>query len=421
MSSSLSLWLDEPHTPRPALGGDAECEVCVIGAGIGGIALAWRLAGRGLDVCVLDAGVVAGGATGRNGGFFLAGQAPNHDEACRLWGRAAAARRYAATLAAQEEMLAVAGAIGAAEHFDVCGLLRLGVDAEDVQGVRAHHAALAADGFPGVLLDEADLPRVLRRPGRVGLLTPHDGVVHPVRWVRALAAAAEEQGARIHERSEVLAPVGADGLVRTATGTVRAEHVVVAADGALRALVPEAVSVRPRRLQMLATAPLPDRVLPFPVYARDGHEYAQQRPDGRITLGGFSDLDGPASWTDHDAVSAPVQDRLEAYLHQDLGITTTVTHRWAGIVGYADNPLPTCGKVPGTPHNPQPPSGKVPGTPHNPQPPSGKVPGTLTERYAMGGYNGTGHVQAWVAARIVAEMIVAGSSGDADLFAPVSG
>jgi glycine/D-amino acid oxidase-like deaminating enzyme len=125
---------------------------------------------------------------------------------------------------------------------------------------------------------------------------------------------------------------------------------------------------------MLATAPVP-AILDCPVYARHGYEYVHQTPDGRIALGGFSDLDGDASWTDRETVSSAVQARLDRYLAEELGLAgPEVTHRWAGVVGYAEDPLPRAGAVPGS---------------------DGRV-------LALGGYNGTGHVQAWVAAKAVA-------------------
>jgi gamma-glutamylputrescine oxidase len=371
----VPLWLDEPYEPRPALDRDLACEVCVVGAGVGGLATAWHLAEGGVrDVVVLDRGVVAGGASGRNGGFFIAGAAPMYDETRRLWGRERARAIYAATLTAQEEILAVAEAVGARDAFRLVGLLRV----DDAETVRSHHAALHEDGFAGELVEE--LPGALRG---LGLLTPHDGAVHPVRWLRALARALEERGVRIFEGTEVIAaPEG--GEVQTEHGVVRAGSVVVAADAGIGTLVPGAAHVRSRRLHMLATAPAPP-VLACPVYVRDGHEYAQQLPDGRVALGGFSDLDADASWTDREESSEHVQARLDEYLRADLLVEAEVTHRWVGLVGYADDPLPTAGRA------------------------SDGV-------YALGGYNGTGHVQGFVAARIVAELIAAGSSEDAWLY-----
>src|SRR5205814_346095 len=90
---------------------------------------------------------------------------------------------------------------------------------------------------------------------------------------------------------------------------------------------------------MLATAPDQQPRLPCPVSIRDGYEYAQQLPDGRVALGGFSDLDGPASYTDREELSVPVQERLTRYLGEDLGVSAPVTHRWVGIGSYAEAEL----------------------------------------------------------------------------------
>lgn len=374
----VSLWLDEPYEPRAPLAGDVSCAVCIVGAGIGGLAAAWHLTERGVrDIVVLEEGVVAGGASGRNGGFFIAGAAPMYDRARELFGRERARAIYAATLEAQRSILAIAEEVGARDAFRLVGMLR--VDAPDA--VRAHLDALHEDGFEGSLVSE--LPGAL---SGLGLLTPHDGAVHPARWLRALARALERRGVRLFEGTRVQPPVGATG-VRTRGGTVRAGAVVVAADAALGALVPGAERVRSRRLHMLATEPAP-RALDCPVYVRDGHEYAQQLPDGRVTLGGFSDLDGAASWTDREGSNAVVQKRLDRYLREDLLVGAPVSHRWVGLVGYADEPLPTAGAA-------------------------------RDRLFALGGYNGTGHVQGFVAARIVSELITEGSSRDAWLYQPV--
>jgi glycine/D-amino acid oxidase-like deaminating enzyme len=87
-----------------------------------------------------------------------------------------------------------------------------------------------------------------------------------------------------------------------------------------------------------------------------------------------------------------VQARLERWLAEELGLDApAVTHRWSGVVGYVEPALPRVGAVAGS-----------------------------GERiWGMGGYNGTGHVQAWVAARIVAERILTGRSGDAELYEPL--
>ena len=71
---------------------------------------------------------------------------------------------------------------------------------------------------------------------------------------------------------------------------MKAVHTVIAGDAASATVVS---AVKARRLHMIATAPLAERVVDTLVYARYGYEYFQQPPDGRIALGGFSEGDRP--------------------------------------------------------------------------------------------------------------------------------
>ena len=372
------FWLDAPYEPRPPLQGDVEVEACVIGGGVGGLSCARRLAQHGIDTVLLEAGTVAGGASGRNGGFLIAGTAAFHNDARERYGVERARAMYAATLAAQQEIYELAAELGAGDALRRVGLLRLAVSEEEAEHVRDHAAALREDGFPGEAIEHEDLPPALRSTGLVGCLTDHDGALHPARWYRMLAGAAEAAGARIHEGTRVEAPVAApgEGPLLLENGTVQARHVVVAADGALPALVPEyARRVRSRRLHMVATESLPPTIENL-VYARWGFEYLQQRPDGRILVGGFGDVDGESSYTDSDAGSPLIWDRVDAYLREDLGVSAELSHRWAGVVGYSDDALPYVGEVP-------------------------KRPGL----YVSGGYSGVGNVPGFMCGRDIADTI----------------
>ncbi len=392
MQATTPFWLDAPYEPRRPLEGPAEVDVCVIGGGVGGLSCARSLASRGLDVLLLEGRTVAGGASGRNGGFLLAGAAAFHVDARERYGRAAAKTLYAHTLRAQEELYALAEELGAGDAVRRVGCLRLAASGEEALHVLRHIDALHEDGFPAERVEGDDLPPALRRIGRVACLTAHDGALQPARWTRALARAAEQAGARICEGSPVDGPVPApgEGEVRTPGGSVRAQHVVVAADGALPQLVPEyADRIRCRRLHMVATAPLPDRVLDAVVYARWGLEYFQQTLDGRIALGGFGDVDGEASYTAVEEGSPAIWERLAEYVHAALGLDgVPVTHRWVGVVGYGDDGRPYVGPVPGR-----------------------------DGLHVLGGYSGTGNLVGYVAGGAVAERIATGRSEDVALFA----
>ena len=377
-AGTTPFWLDAPYEPRPALDSDVEVEACVIGGGVGGLSCARRLAQHGIETVLLEAGTVAGGASGRNGGFLIAGIALFHNDARERLGVERARSMYAATLEAQREVVALAGELGAGDALRQVGLLRLAVSEEEAEHVRDHASALSEDGFPGETIERDDLPPALQRTGLVGCLTDHDCALHPARWYRLLATAAEQAGARIYERTRVHGPIPApaEGEISTDGGNVTAKHVVVAADGALPALVPQyAGRVRSRRLHMVATQPLPQAIETM-VYARWGLEYLQQRLDGRILVGGFSDVDADDSYTDSDAGSPLIWDRVETYLREDLGVEPAVSHRWAGVVGYSDDSLPYVGEVPGR-----------------------------DGLYVSGGYSGVGNVPGFMCGRDIADAI----------------
>jgi gamma-glutamylputrescine oxidase len=377
----LPYWLDEPYEPRPPLTGDVEVEACVIGAGVGGLSCARRLAAHGIVTLVLERDTVAGGASGRNGGFLIAGLAPFHNDAIELWGREYAARVYARTLEVQEEMYAAAE-LGLGDAVRRVGSLRVSASEDEAEHVRRHVAALEEDGFPAQLLERDELPSALRRSAWNACLTDNDGSLHPARWIRALAADAERAGVRIHEGSAVGAPIEGTDL-KLERASVRARHVIVAADGWLPSLVPPyAGRVRARRLHMVATEPLPERIVDQLVYARWGYEYFQQRPDGRILAGGFGDLDGDASYTDIPDGDPRIWDRIERWLREEIGVDAPITHRWTGTVGYSEEWRPFAGPVP-------------------------ERPGL----WVAGGYSGTGNVPGFLAGREVADMI-AGRAGE---------
>ena len=135
-------------------------------------------------------------------------------------------------------------------------------------------------------------------------------------------------------------PVTVDG--------VDADVVVVAGDGFTASLLPElAAVVRPTRGQVLVTEPLDELLYSRPHYARDGYDYWQQLPDGRLVIGGQRDASLATEDTDVEETTPVIQARLEQLVAQLVGGTPRVTHRWAGIWGTTPDLMPLAGRVPG--------------------------------------------------------------------------
>ena len=64
-SESRSLWIaTTPETSYPALAGDLEVDVAIVGAGLTGLVAAWLLTSAGKRVAVLEQGRIVSGETG---------------------------------------------------------------------------------------------------------------------------------------------------------------------------------------------------------------------------------------------------------------------------------------------------------------------------------------------------------------------
>lgn len=332
--ASMPWWDRHARTPFPPLVADDTCDVAVVGLGGSGLACIGELCARGARVIGLDAGVVAGGAAGRNGGFLLGGLADFHHDAVATLGRERAARVHRRTLAELDRI--------AAETPDAVrrvGSLRVAASNEERDDCARQLAAMRADGLAVEAYDG---------PEGQGLLFPADAAFDPVARCLTLADRCARAGARLHERSAVCDIAAEPGavVVRTERGVVRAGSVVVAVDGGLSRLLPElAGAVRTARLQMLATAPTTEVTIPRPVYSRYGFDYWQQMPTGEILVGGGRDVGGDAEWTEEATPTDVVQRALDRILRETIGVRAPVTHRWAASVGYTEDGIPVAREV----------------------------------------------------------------------------
>jgi glycine/D-amino acid oxidase-like deaminating enzyme len=324
------VWESGDWQPLPALDHDTSTDLVVIGLGGSGLAAVLEARALGLDVIGIDAGDVAGGAAGRNGGFLLAGTAHFYHDACATSGRARALALYRGTM---HELARIHAETP--EHVRITGSLRIAWDDEELEDCRAQMQAMQRDELP-VEWHEGDEGS--------GLLFPLDGVYQPLERCRTLARRAIGQGARLYENTRALEINGSHVL--TSHASIRCRAVIAAVDGGLRAMFPElSHRVRTARLQMLATAPAPEVRYTRPVYARYGYEYWQQLPDKRIALGGFRDHQMEQEWTDDATPSSAIQQLLERHLRSHLHVRAAVEHRWAASVGYTEDLLPVFEEV----------------------------------------------------------------------------
>jgi hypothetical protein len=242
-SHAPSYWA-ETAGPEPAgvqsIAGDRRVEVAVIGGGYTGLAAAYRLAGaHGLDTVVLEAHRIGWGASGRNGGFALItlGKVGLEDRIKR-WGIEAARRSIAIGVEAIETVREIIAKEQIACDLQPDGSLvvahRPSAVTDLKERVRLYHEQLR---YPHVeFLDRARLEGdgYLRGTEAHGALRTENAFgLHPMKYVRGLAAAALGRGATLCEGSPVVAwrREGAEHLLVTPNGVVRAHKVVMATNG----------------------------------------------------------------------------------------------------------------------------------------------------------------------------------------------
>lgn len=344
----------------PPLSGDRVADVAIIGGGYCGLSAAYHLARQGIDACVVEAGHIGWGASGRAGGFCSVGASflgpgelrtiYGEDETIAFYRALADAVRAAEGLIAEE-------AIDVEAQGD--GVWTFAHKKSRLKELKSHVAIAERAGFAAeIVTPEAFAARAFACSEQFGALHEKIGFgLNPLAYCQGLARAAQRRGAQIYARSRVLQWERGGGGHRlfTSAGSLRARRVIVAGNGYLpEEFVPELygrtlpiisniVTTRPLTVDELAAQNWKTR---SPASNTRAHlAYLRLLPDNRLLFGGRGDTTGKPA--DGAAMRALLERRLAALFPAWKNVE--ITHSWRGFIAATARLTPALGELPDNP------------------------------------------------------------------------
>ena len=340
-----------PFARLPALQGDAEADVVVIGGGYTGVSAALNLAERGYRVVLIEQARIGWGASGRNGGQINTGLRKGPVELIARYGR----ERAKALFDLAEEGRAIIRERVARHHIR-CDLkpntLFVAHRPSEAGWMRAEVAALEKEfGYTKALfVPREDLDE------HIGSAAFHAGIadwggrhLHPLNYALGLAQAAIDAGARLHEHTRATAVEEAEGgvTVSTGQGRIKASYAVIACDAYLGALEPRiAGRIMPIANFIIATEPLSETearaLIPNDACVCDSRfvvNYFRLSGDRRMLWGGGEKYT-PAPPPDIAAFVRPHMVKVFPQLADKK-----IEYGWSGMVGITMSRLPNLGRI----------------------------------------------------------------------------
>jgi gamma-glutamylputrescine oxidase len=368
-------------------------DVAVVGGGLAGLSAAIELADRGYSVVVLEARQVGWGASGRNGGQVIAGLACDQSVIEQQLGAQASRAVWNMTL----EALRLIGE--RRERFDIAcdwrsGYLSVAVGARKARELQAWQAHMQRTyDYTTQWIAPTDLPQWIASPRfHSGVHDPLGGHLHPLKYSLGLARAAAGLGVRIHEESAVTGiEPGSTVLLRTATGSVRASHVLLAGNVYLQGIAPVLEHrIMPVGTYIVASEPidpaLAESLVPSQSAVCDTNfvlDYFRPTVDRRMLYGGRVSYSTATPMN----LAASMQKRMARTFPQLQ--KTQVEYAWGGFVDISMNRAPDFGRLPDV-----------------------GAARAFSNVYYVQGFSGHGLALTGLAGRLVAEAI----AGDAERF-----
>jgi glycine/D-amino acid oxidase-like deaminating enzyme len=355
-----SYWAESANPlnlPLVPLRAEIQCDVAVIGGGFTGLSAAIELVERSVDVCLLEAGGIGWGASGRNGGFACIGSHKlSYAAMIKTYGLDATKHFYRA----MKDSVDLVADNAARHSIDIwkhgtgeVTLAHLPNRLDEFREEQNFYRSTFGEENE-VLPRDALKEHGLHGPEFYGGLLGKIGFgIHPLNYARGLALAAHKAGARLFPHSLVTRWEERNGAhhLYTEQGKVTAQRVLVATNG----YTPEDVSKRhagrilPALSNIIVTRPLTETEpmaqgwtsSTMAYDSRNLLHYFRLLPNNRFLFGGRGGIDSSASAADG------YRKLLTATFHRLFPAWSEIeiTHFWRGFVCLSYDLVPYVGPL----------------------------------------------------------------------------
>jgi gamma-glutamylputrescine oxidase len=281
---------------RPPLRGAVETDICIIGAGYTGLSSALHLAEAGFKVVLLEQARVGWGASGRNGGQIVHSYSRDIDVIESSYGHDVA-KPLAAMMFEGAQIIRERVATYQIDCDLKDGGVYAALTSKKVYALEEQKELWEKWGHQHLTLidNAAEIKKVVHTDHYQAILVDKTGGhFHPLNLALGEAAAVEHNGGVIYEHSAVTKIVrGANPVIHTADGQVKAKFVIVACNAYIGDLEPKlAKKSMPCGTQVITTAPLgqlADQLIPSDYCVEDNNfllDYYRLSADKRMIFGG---------------------------------------------------------------------------------------------------------------------------------------
>jgi glycine/D-amino acid oxidase-like deaminating enzyme len=313
-------------------------DVIVIGAGIVGAACAWEFTRVGMQVAIVEAGTIGGGATAAGMGHIVI----MDDSPAQL----------ALTCYAQSLWNELVPQLPVDVDYNRCGTLWIAAEEEELAEAKNKHNRYKAVGIATEILDQQELAAAepnLQYPLAGALHVPGDAVLYPPRAAEYLIACARQSGAKLFLGTPVVTAGG--GRLQLADGnTLFAGHIIHATGASAVTLMPH-LPIRKRKGHLVITDQYPNLVrhqvveLGYMKSARSADKDSiafnvQPRRTGQIVIGSSRQYEEESDEVDPKILSAMLG-RASAYLPTLQGLSSFRV--WTGFRAATPDKLPLIG------------------------------------------------------------------------------